>query len=177
MKKIVLVLMVALMGTVVMNAQPPRGAGMMVKDRVEQLTQVLGLDEIQQAKVADIIQEGAKQMNSDRMSKADVEKADKTDKTDKVDRQSRHERMRSLHAAIDARIAEVLTPEQQEKFKQFRQEEMKREGRGSFGPKDRRQHQKPMKSPKEDCCKDNKSEGCCDQPKGDVEKPNTVEGE
>ena len=171
MKKIVLVLIVALMGTVAMNAQPPRGAGM-VKERVEQLTQVLGLDETQQAKVTEIITEGASQMRMDRPSKADGEKADQ------VDKRSRHEQMRAHHAAIDEKIVEVLTPEQQEKFKQFRHEEMKREGRGNFGPRDRRPHQNPKKAAGENgCCEDNKSQGCCDKPKVDDEKPNTVEGE
>ena len=171
MKKIVLILIVALMGTVVMNAQPHRDA-VMVKERVEQLTQVLGLDEKQQAVVTEIISEGMSQAKVDKMSKADGENPDQ------VDKRSRRDHMKELHAAIDAKIVEVLTPEQQEKFKQFRYEEVKREGRSAFGPKDRRQHQKPMRTPKgNSCCQGDKSAGCCDQPKGDEANPATIEGE
>lgn len=165
MKKIVLVLIVALMGTVAMSAQPPRGAGM-VKERVAQLTQALGLDETQQAKVTEILTESVSQAKMDRASKTEGENPDQ------VDKRSRRDQMRERRAAIDEKIVEVLTPEQQEKFKQFRHEEIKREGRGGFGPKDRRQHQKPMRSPKEgNCCPEGKTEGCCDKPKAVEENP------
>ena len=169
MKKIVLVLIVALMGTVAMNAQPPRGAGML-KDRVEQLTQALGLDKEQQTQVAAILHEEMSQMRMDRPSKKDGEKPDM------VDRESRRDQMKAQHEAMDAKIAEVLNPEQLEKFKQLKEEEQKREGMGGRGPRDRgpkdRPH-RPKMAPKDgDCCKD-KSEGCCDKPKSGEEKPST----
>ena len=65
MKKIVLVLLVALMGTTMMNAQPPRGAGM-IQDRVAHLEKELSLTKEQKAQITEILKEGMSQMKTDR---------------------------------------------------------------------------------------------------------------
>lgn len=175
MKKIVLVLLVALMGTTMMNAQPPRGERRM-QDRIAQLEKELNLNEEQKAQITEIYKEGMPQRQFDRNQMKEGEKPDQADK------KSFRERFMEQQAAMDAKIAKVLTPEQREKFDQLRLEEQKREGYRGHGPKDRRhgdrhhgdQHKKAPKDG--NCCKAGENKGCCDKPKT-AEKPETHQGE
>ena len=70
MKKIVLVLTVALLGTIVMNAQPPRRPDMnpeqMVEKRVEHLDKALSLTEEQKTAIADIYTQEMMNMAKDK---------------------------------------------------------------------------------------------------------------
>lgn len=183
MKKIVLVLVVALMGTMAMNAQPPRGNGY-VQDRVEQLTKELGLDEDQKAQVAEILKEGMshkwgkrpEMKQGEKPDKANADKADRTDKADKADKMSRRDRIMEEHAAVDAKIVKVLTPEQRQKYEQFRLDEQKREGDKGRHHGKRPHGDRPKMSPKDgDNCKAGKGEGCCSKPQGQ-EQPNAENG-
>ena len=76
MKKIVLVLTVALLGTIVMNAQPPRrpdmNPGQMVEKRVERLDKALSLSEAQKAEITKIYSEELESMGKDRPAKKDM---------------------------------------------------------------------------------------------------------
>lgn len=177
MKKIVLVLIVALMGTMAMNAQPPRGAGN-PKDRVEQLTKELGLDKDQKAQVAEILKEGMTQMQNDRPALKEGERPEKPEQP--AEKMSMREQIMKQHAEIDARIAKVLTPEQREKYEQLRLQEQKHEGGKAFGPKDRRHgdrrhgdHHKM--APKEDGCKVGNDNGCCEKKQDEQKSEPTVE--
>ncbi len=169
MKKIVLVLFVALMGTVVMMAQPARG-GRMMQDRVEQLTQVLNLDDDQKAQVADILKQGMSHMDQNAKLATPDEGAQAQPK-------SRRERFKEHNAAVDAKIAAVLNPEQLKKYEQLRKDEQRRQGPRGRGHKDRRhggdRHQ--MAPAADRCCQDGNNKGCCDKPAGG-EKP-TVAGD
>ena len=165
MKKIVLVLLVALMGTTMMNAQPPRGAGM-VQDRVGQLEKELSLTKEQKAQIAEILKEGMSQMKIDRPQMKEGEKPSEADKA------SFRERFQQQQAAMDAQIEKVLTPEQFEKYNRLKKEEGQHERPKGHGPKDRRHGDRPhgnhhKMGPKDGgCCQEgNKAEGCCNQPK------------
>lgn len=180
MKKIVLVLFVALMGTMVMNAQPPRGAGR-TQDRVEQLTKELGLDKDQKAQIAEILKEGMTQMKNERPALKEGEKPKPP-----AEKMSRRELLMEQHAAIDAKIVKVLTPEQREKYEQMRLQEQKHEGDKGHGPKDRRHGDRPhgdrphgdhhKMAPKDgDCCKAGNDNGCCEKNKDEKKSEPTVE--
>lgn len=177
MKKIVLVLVVALMGTMAMNAQPQRGR--MIKERVEQLTKALNLSDEQRDQITEILKEGMSLKKDERPALKEGEKAEKPDQTNKM---SRRDRFQEQRAATDAKIAKVLNPDQLEAFEQFRLNEEKQEGPRGHGPKDRqhrdRQHGDHHKmGPKNgDCCKAGDSKDCCDKPKGD-KKPKTEKSE
>ena len=167
MKKIVLVLIVALMGTVAMNAQPPRGEKML-QERMNQLEKVLNLDKEQKEKITEIMKEGMSHMEKDQTPVKPDEAPDN------ADRKSRREGMENRFAAIDGKIAAVLTPEQQEKYKELRMQERKQrhEGPRGHGPRDPRHGDHPKQKPNDGgCCNKDNAKGCCDQPK-DVEKVN-----
>ena len=166
MKKIVLVLIVALMGTMAMNAQPPQGS-QMAKHRLEQLDKALGLDKDQKALIGEILKEGMKQMDQERPANVDDENADK------ANRMSHREQIMKTNAAIDAKIADVLKPEQRKKFEQMRLQEQKREGDKGHRSKDRRHRDHKMAPKQGDCCDKENGKGCCDQPKGE-EQPQPV---
>ena len=164
MKKIVLALLVALMGTTVMSAQPPRGEGM-VQHRVGQLEKELSLTKEQKAQITEILKEGMSQKNIDRPQMKEGEKPSEADKG------SFRERFQQQQAAMDAQIEKVLSPEQFEKYLQLRKEEGKDDRTKGHGPKDRRHgdrpHGKQLKMGSKDgsCCQEgNKAEGCCNQP-------------
>jgi len=162
MKRIALVLIVALMSTMAMNAQPQHGAGM-AQNRLEQLDKALGLSSDQKAQVSKILKDGMSQMRNERLSKKDGEK------NDQADRQSRRERIEKQRSAIDAQINNVLTPEQRKKFEQFRKEEHKRDAQS--GPRNRGHRDHHKKGPKDGgCCQPDKSKGCCEQSKADKPK-------
>ena len=176
MKKIVIVLLVALMGTTVMNAQPPRSAGM-VQDRVAHLDKELSLTQEQKAQITEILKEGMSKMKIDRPQMKEGEMPNEADKA------SFRERFQQQQAAIDAQIEKVLTPEQFQKYTQLRKEEPKGERPQGHGPKGRHHGERPhgdhhKMAPKDGgCCQQgNEGQGCCDKPKSD-EKPNTEPSE
>lgn len=159
MKKIVLVLLVALMGTTVMSAQPPRGEGM-VQHRVAQLEKELNLTKEQKVQITEILKEGMPQMKNDRPQMKEGEKPNEADKA------SFRERFMEKQAAIDAQMEKVLTPEQLEKYNKLRKEEGRNERGKGHGPKDRHHGKHHKMGPKDGgCCQEgNKAEGCCNQP-------------
>ena len=174
MKKIVLVLLVALMGTTVMNAQPPRGAGM-VQDRVAHLEKELSLTKEQKAQITQILKDGMSQMKVDRPQMKEGEKPSEADKT------SFRERFQQQQAAMDAQIEKVLTPEQFQKYTQLKKEEPQGERPQGHGPKGRHHGNRPhgdhhKMAPKDGGCCQQGQKGHCDKPKGD-EKPDTEPAE
>ena len=143
MKKIVLALIVALMGTIVMNAQPPRRPDMspeqMVEKRVERLDKHLSLTPEQKAEITRIFTE---EMAS--MHKGKPEQMEKGEKPDEAAMKAHWEQMKAQRDAIDAKISSVLTPEQAAKFAAMKKEQGKRghgmhhkgpRGHGDKGPK------------------------------------------
>lgn len=156
MKKIVLVLTIALMGIVV-NAQPPRHHGhhgspeQMIERRVERLEKALGLTEVQKAEITKIYTTEMEAMSKNRPERTAQD--GKREKPDKEAMKARHEKMEAKQAAMDAKIEALLTPEQAAKFaKMKKQEQAKRaDGRLRDG----------KKGPKKGHKKGQKSEGCC----------------
>lgn len=156
-KKIVLALIVALMGTIVMNAQPPRRHEMnpekMVEKRVERLDRQLGLTDAQKAEITRIYAEEMKAMHKDK-----PERMEKGGKPDEEAFKARHEQMEEQRKATDAKIEALLTPEQAAKFAEMKNERGEaRHGRNHKGPRGGAD-----KAPRPDgccgncCCKDNK---------------------
>ena len=152
MKKIVLILMVALMGSFVMNAQPPRRHDMnpeqMVEKRVERLEKMLGLTADQKAEITRIYTEEMKAMQNDRPVKMD-----KGETPDEAAMQSLRDQMKARREASDAKIEALLTPEQAAKFAEMKNEHGKRGPRHGhdMGHKGHKGHKK---GPKHDggCC-------------------------
>ena len=111
-KKIVLVLAIALMGTLVMNAQPPRRHEMnkeqFVQERVERLGQQLNLTEEQKAAITRIYTE---EMEAG-MSKKHPGQMAKSEKPDEQAMKQWHQQMKAQREATEAKIEAVLTPEQ-----------------------------------------------------------------
>ena len=128
MKKIVLVLTVALLGTIVMNAQPPRrpdmNPGQMLEKRVERLEKALSLTEEQKAEIAKIYSEEMEGMAMERPGKME-----RGEKPDEATMKARHEQMQAKREATEAKIEALLTPEQAAKYAELKQQEGKR-GRG-----------------------------------------------
>ncbi|MBQ9555014.1 MAG: hypothetical protein IJV05_02200 [Muribaculaceae bacterium] len=116
MKKIVLALAIALLGAMMMNAQPPRHAGadhgQMVQQRVERLDKALSLTEAQKVEITKIYTE---EMETMRQNKPTQEASG-----DETAMKARHEQMEARRQAVNARIEALLTPEQAEKFAQFK---------------------------------------------------------
>lgn len=134
MKKIVLAMVVALMGTIVMNAQPPCRPDMsseqMMEKRVERLDKQLGLTEQQKVEVARIYAEEMKTMQ--KMKAVAMEPKNAT--PDRARRTANREKMRDQHKATDAKIKALLTPEQAAKYDQLKKEQGKRRhGKGHHG--------------------------------------------
>lgn len=165
MKKIVLALTVALLGTLVLNAQPARRQQMTPEQRIEQrvnhLESELSLTKEQRAAITEILTEEAKTMQKDRPAiPANGEKPDE------AAMKAHHEQMKAQQEATNAKIAKVLTPEQVKKFGQ-----MERHGKRGHGPGRPHGEKKaqPMdgKQMKGQCCKEGKEmkEDCCKQAK------------
>ena len=139
MKKIVLALIVTLMGTIVMNAQPPRRPDMnpeqMVEMRVERLDKELSLTAEQKAEIAKIYSEEFKSMGKEKPAKRE-----RGEKPDEATMKARQEQMKAERDAVNAKIEALLTPEQAAKFAQMKQHEGKRRGFGGHhspkGPRD-----------------------------------------
>lgn len=167
MRKIVLALIVALMGTVAMNAQPPRSAAML-KGRIDQLEKVLNLHPDQKTKITEVMK--------DEMARLEKERAEA--KAEGSDKMSFRSGAREAFAVIDAKIEPLLSPEQLEKYKEFRAQEQKmgQEGSRGHGHKGRHPGANRPKQMSDDkgCCNNeapkDSPKDCCNQPKGD-DKP------
>ena len=148
MKKIVLALTVALMGTIVMNAQPPRRPDMspeqMVEKRVERLDRQLSLTDEQKAEITRIYTE---EMAS--MHKGKPAQMEKGERPDEATMKARWEEMKAQQDATNAKIEALLTPEQAAKFATMKQEQGKRG------------HGKHHKGPRGHGDKGPKHDGCC----------------
>lgn len=148
MKKIVLALTVALMGTIVMNAQPPRRPDMspeqMVEKRVERLDQQLSLTTEQKAEITRIYTE---EMNGMHKGKPALE--EKGERPSEEAMKAHHEQMKAQRDAVDAKIEALLTPEQAQKFAAMKEEQAKRG------------HGKPHMRPRGDAEKGPRPEGGC----------------
>ena len=145
MKKIVLALIVALMGTIVTNAQPPRHQEMsleqMVQMRVDRMDRQLNLTEDQKTEIARIYTEEMTAMKQEREARmADGQQPDESKK------QARHDEMNKRRQATDAKIEALLTPEQAAKYAEVKKHEGKR---GHHGQDRKGMHEKrDMKSPR-----------------------------
>ena len=111
MKKIVLALTVALMGTIVMNAQPSRHHDMnpeqMVEKRVERLDKALALTAEQRAEITRIYSEEMKDNH-----KAKPQRMDKGERPDEATMAAHREQMKAQRESTDAKVKALLTPEQ-----------------------------------------------------------------
>ena len=135
MKKIVLALIVALMGTMMLNAQPPRRPDMnpeqMVEMQVERLDKALSLTAEQKAEITKIYSEEFKAMGKEKPAMRE-----RGEKPDEATMKARQEQMKAQRDAVNAKIEALLTPEQAAKFAQMKQHEGKRGHGGHHGPKD-----------------------------------------
>jgi len=150
MKKIVLVLTVALLGSIVMNAQPPHRQGMsteqIVEKRIEMLDKALSLTAEQKAEIAKICADELKSMSQERATKVD-----KGSKPDEEMMKARREKMKAQREATNSKIESVLTPEQAAKFAQI----MNHEGRRGHEKGPRGPHSGDRKAPRHDSCCNN----------------------
>lgn len=145
MKKIVLALTVALLGTFMMNSQPPRHSGkdrgQSVEKRVERLDKVLSLTEAQKAEITRIYTEEMESV----MSQSSPDGVMTVDGKVKPDR----EKIQARRDAVNARVKALLTPEQAAKFDKMRERHGKRgHGNRHAGPQDR-------KAPRPEGCQGN----------------------
>ena len=148
-KKIVLVLAVALMGAIVINAQPPRRIDMspeqMVEKRVERLDRQLGLSAEQKAEITRIYSE---EMQA--MPQHEPAMMKKGEKPDDAAMKAHFEQMKARQDAVDAKIEALLTPEQAAKYAEMKQEKGKRgKDWGRKGPRGG-----AGKAPRHGCCDD-----------------------
>lgn len=150
MKKIVLVLAIALMGIAV-NAQPPRhhhGQGnpeQMVERRVERLDKALQLTESQKAEIAKVYMLEMEAVKKEQQSMATGD--EKPGRPDESVMKARREAMKARRADTAAKIEALLTPEQATKYAEFKRHE---------GDRDNGRHHKgARKAPGQDgcCCK------------------------
>ena len=154
MKKIVLMLIVALMGTMMTNAQPPRRHNMdpqrMVEKRVDRLDKALGLTAEQKAEITKLYT-----LEMEAMSKDWAARKDKREKPDEAVMQANREKMKAQHEATNAKIESLLTPEQAKKFAEIKDQWGKRgHGKRHDGrPEGKRCHNRGAKTAG-DCCKD-----------------------
>ena len=163
MKRFVLVLAVALMGTIVINAQPPRRPGMdpkqSVEKRIERLDKALSLTEEQKVEIANILNEEQQAMRNDKF-----DHKEKSENKDKAAMKDRHEKMKAQRDATNAKIEAILTPEQAEKYAQIKKQHSERR----HHPKGYRGLDNAVKQQQGCCDKKGKAakkqEGCCTTP-------------
>ena len=152
MKKIVLALAVALMGTIVMNAQPPHRPGMdkgqMLEKRVERLEKELNLTPEQKAEILRIYTE-----EMETMQQAAPSRGQGFEPGDEDAMKARHEQMQKQRQETNARIEALLTPEQAEKFAQIKDRDGRRGHRPGMGHPGRHDGERPhgSKGQKPDC--------------------------
>ena len=110
MKKIVLALAIALLGAFMMNAQPPRHAGadpgQMVQQRVDRLDKALSLTEAQKVEITKIYTQEMEALHNSRPATQEASHDESA--------------MEAQRQAVNASIEALLTPEQAEKFAQFK---------------------------------------------------------
>ena len=158
MKKIVLMLIVALMGTMVTNAQPPRRHNMdpqqMVEKRVERLDKALGLTAEQKAEITKIYT-----LEMEAMSKDMPARDNKSEKPDEAVMKAHHEKMKAEREATNAKVASLLTPEQAAKFAEMKDHKGKR-GHGKRHDRwsEGEHGHKKANQQRNDCCKRNSAE-------------------
>ena len=149
MKKIVLVLMIALMGTVVMNAQPPKRHGMSrgngIEQRVEKLEQALELTVEQKAEITKIYTQEMEAMGKERP--AEMKNGQEPDR---AAMEAFRSRMQAQREATDAKIESLLTPEQAVKYAELKAQ---REDKG-HGPRHKGPRDESRKGPHNGCCCD-----------------------
>ncbi|MBR4828339.1 MAG: Spy/CpxP family protein refolding chaperone [Muribaculaceae bacterium] len=152
MKKIVLVLITALMGAFVTNAQPARHHGnpeQMMKERIERLSKALDLTDAQNAEIAKIYSQ-----EMEAMAKERPEKPGQGERPDEAMMKAHHEKMKAQREATDAKIEALLTPEQAAKYAEMKNNEGKRgHGKKHGGP--RHEGARP-ECGHDGCCKDSK---------------------
>ena len=130
MKKIVLVLTIALIG-ISMNAQPPRqhrGHGtpeQMVQQRVEHLDKALELTDAQKVELTQIFTEEFESMKPERPPMASAD--EKPQRPDESVMKAQREQMKARHAETDAKVKAVLTSEQAAKYDEMKQHMGKRD--------------------------------------------------
>ena len=159
MKKIFLALAVVLLGTVVMNAQPPRrqmDKGQMLEKRVERLERELSLTPEQKAEIMRIYTE---EMEARHQAGPSAER--RFEPMDSVERQARRVQMEQHRQAINARIVALLTPEQAEKFARMNDRDMRR-GHG-HGKEMRHSGRRGDKGPRPDKPKCHQPCDCADK--------------
>lgn len=159
MKKIVLALTVALMGTMMMSAQPPRRANMspeqMVERRVDRLEKALSLTEEQKAEITKIYSQ-----EMEDMAKEGPSKRERGERPDQATMQARSEQMKAKREATEAKIEALLTPEQAAKYAEMKKQDGKR-GRnhhdGKRGNLDKMPNKEGCNAPDGNCtCKKDK---------------------
>ena len=124
MKKIVLVLMIALMGVFVSNAQPARHHGnpeQMMKERVERLGKALDLTDAQKAEITKIYSQEMESMAKERPAMPG-----QGERPDEATMKARFEKMKAQREATDAKIEALLTPEQAAKYGELKKHEGER---------------------------------------------------
>lgn len=155
MKKIVLVLMIALMGTVVTNAQPPKRHGMDrghgVEQRVEQLEKALSLTAEQKAEITKIYTQEMEAMGKNKPARLE-----NGQEPDRAAMEAMRGRMQAQRDATDAKIEALLTPEQAAKYAEMKAQRGKRD----HGPKHKGARGESRKGPHQGCdcdcsCKSN----------------------
>lgn len=155
MKKIVLALTVALLGTIVMNAQPPRrpdmNPGQMVEKRVERLEKALSLTEEQKAEITKIYSQEMENMGKDWSAKRE-----RGERPDEATMKARTEQMKAKREATKAKIEAVLTPEQAAKYAELK----KHEGRRGHHRHDARRGHMDKGPKKDGCCNEDCNRTC-----------------
>ena len=155
MKKIVLALIVVLMGTIAVNAQPRRAnmsPEQILKLRVDRLDKALTLTEEQKAEITKIYSE---EMESVEKDNAAFNK--RGENPDEVTIKARKEHAKAKREATDAKIEALLTPEQVAKYAQMKQRTGQRPDRRDHHD---RKASRPDKAPQQgQCCNDCK-DGC-----------------
>ena len=158
MKKIVMMLAVLMMSSAAMMAQPPRGGHhgrgpmnpeKMVEQRVDRLDKALSLTTEQKTAITTILQEEQGQMKAQFDGKA------KGERPSQEEMQAHQEAMKAQRAATDAKIKQVLTPDQQAKY-----DELQAQGprgnkdfkKGKPGKKHDKRGKGDKKKDAKDCC-------------------------
>ena len=134
MKKIVLVLMIALMGVFVTNAHQGHHHGnpeQMLQKRVERLSKALELTDAQKAEITKIYSQEMEAMAKERPSMSG-----QGERPDEAKMKARFEEMKSQREATDAKIEALLTPEQAAKYAELKKHVGKRgHGKKHGGPR------------------------------------------
>lgn len=155
MKKIVLALIVVLMGTIAVNAQPRRAnmsPEQILKLRVDRLDKALTLTEEQKAEITKIYSE---EMESVEKDNAAFNK--RGENPDETTIKARKEHAKAKREATDAKIEALLTPEQVAKYAQMKQRTGQRPDRRDHHD---RKASRPDKAPKQGQCCNDCNDGC-----------------